>query len=489
MKTIELPRKSLTAETLGFFRFGEISPGRWVITNDAGEWEILSTAEFDALLAGTIETRESLTHKGFLRTGSDLDALAERVRRKKHFVGKGPHLHMVVTTLRCNQDCRYCHASRTNLDQVQTDMSLETAKKVVDLAMQSTSPYLCFEYQGGEPTVNFEAIKFIVEYSREKNRYEGKTIDHSLVTNFTWMDEEKAEWLIANDVLVCTSLDGPEELHNWNRTWRKGSNAFEQVMRWIAWFNARYIELGRDPKLWHIDALLTTTRRTLSQYREVVDLYVSLGIRNVHLRPLNPFGFATRTWKNIGYTTAEYLAFYEQALDYILELNLQGEEIMEGTAALFLKKMLTPDDPNFVDIRSPIGAGTGGVAYNYDGAVVTSDEGRMVLAMGDPLFKLGDAASLTYPEMVGHPTVKALAVASYLDSLPGCSTCFNAPWCGVRPLHNYMHTGDVFGQRPNTAKCAEHMTIARLLLNKLDDDPDGDVRRIFDRWTVDRPRQ
>ena len=487
-RRLEVVRPDLDANKLGFFRYGEIAPGRFVVTNDAGQWEVLSRAELDALLAGHSD-RESLTHNGFLRDGADLEALAQRVRRKRRFLGGGPHLHMVVVTLRCNQDCRYCHASRPDMDQVQTDMSLQTAKKVVDLAMQTTSPYVCFEFQGGEPTVNFDAIKFIVEYSRSKNEYEGKTLDHSLVTNFTYMDEAKAEWLIEHDVLVCTSLDGPEELHNWNRTWRTGPNAFEQVIRWMKWFNARYVELGRDPRLWHVDALLTTTRKTLPRYREVVDLYVDLGIRNVHLRPLNPFGFATRTWQNIGYTTDEYLAFYESALDYILELNRQGVEIMEGTAATMLKKMLTPDDPNFVDIRSPIGAGTGGLAYDYDGTVVPSDEARMVRAMGDPIFELGKAGTSTYAEIVTHPTVKALAVASHLDALPGCSTCWNAPFCGVRPLHNYMQGGDLFGQRPNTPKCREHMTISKLLLRKLDEDPDGSTRRIFERWTVDRPRQ
>ena len=34
------------------------------------------------------------------------------------------------------------------------------------------------------------------------------------------------------------------------------------------------------------------------------------------------------------------MAFYEKALNYILELNAQGVQIMEGTAATFLKKIL-----------------------------------------------------------------------------------------------------------------------------------------------------
>ena len=52
------------------------------------------------------------------------------------------------------------------------------------------SPYLNFEFQGGEPTVNMDVIKFVVDYSREKNKYEKKILDHSLVTNMTYMNEE-----------------------------------------------------------------------------------------------------------------------------------------------------------------------------------------------------------------------------------------------------------------------------------------------------------
>ncbi len=492
LRTLTLPSRPIEPEQLGFFRFGQLAPGRIVLTNDAAEFEILSSADFAALLDGSLPAdhprRAALVDKGMLRAGSDLDALAERVRRKKHFIGVGPHLHMVVVTLRCNQDCSYCHASRTDMDQVHTDMSLQTAKKVADVAMQTTSPYVCFEYQGGEPTVNFEVLKFIVEYSREKNKYENKTLDHSIVTNFTYMDEEKARWLIDNRVMVCTSLDGPEDLHDLNRPWRKGSGGHHKVTSWMKWFNERYIEQGLDPRLWHIDALLTTTRHSLTRARDIVDEYVRLGLRNLHLRPLNPFGFAPRAWKKIGYSTEEFLAFYSEALEYIIELNLAGTEIMEGTAATLLKKMLTPDDPNFVDIRSPIGAGTGGVAYDYDGMVVPSDEARMVRAMGDPMFELGFAGATPYSDLVRHDTVKAMAVASNLDSLPMCSDCWNAPFCGVRPLHNYMQGDDLLGQRPTTAKCKEHMTIARTLLNKLADDETGEIRKIFERWTIDRPR-
>jgi len=491
--TIPLVVPPVEGSALGPFRFGRMA-GRVLLTHDTGEWHFVSEDDFRLLLSGGIGPEHpehaALLAKGFLSNGMDAEAVADRFRHKKRWLGMGPHLHVVIATLRCNQSCKYCHASRTDMDRVDTDMSLETARRVVDFALQSPSPYLAFEFQGGEPTVNFDVIKFVVEYAREKNRYENKNLDFSLVTNMTYMDEEKAEWLLANDVLVCTSLDGPQDLHDWNRPWSgKGSGAYESVVHWMQYFNRRYVEMGRDPNLWHVDALMTTTRKTMDRWKEVIDLYVSLGIRNIYLRPLNPFGFIMKTWKVVGVGMPEFLDLYEQALDYIIQLNREGVQVIEGTAALFLKKMLTPDDPNFVDIRSPIGAGTGQIAYNYDGTIFPSDEGRMVDAMGNDLFALGKLGELSVQDALRHPTVKTMAVASLLDSLPQCSDCWNAPYCGVRPLHNFMQSGDLFGQRPNTPKCVQHMSIARMLFERIAADEDGSLDRIFQRWTIQRPRE
>ncbi len=493
MKKLTLQAPALAEERLGFFRYGHLAH-QVLLTNDAGEWQFLSEADFTGLLDGSLGEDHAawgeLHAKGFLRHGIDLDALADKVRRKKSWLGMGPHLHMVVTTLRCNQGCRYCHASRTDMDRVDTDMSLATAKKVVDFVMSSPSPYLCFEYQGGEPTVNMDAIQFIVQMSRERNREEGKRLEHSLVSNLTRMDEDKARWLVDNDVLLCTSLDGPQDLHDWNRTWAGTKNsAYDSVLHWMQWFNQAYIDKGRDPNLWHVDALMTSTRRSLGRARELVDLYVGLGIKNIRVRPLNHYGFALGTWKSIGYDIEEYLAFYEEVLDYVIELNRQGVEIIEGTAAIFLQKMLTPDDPNFIDLRSPGGAGLGGLAYNYDGGIFPSDEARMVDAMGNDAFRIGTVGVDDYRSVSQHPTVKALAVASLQDTLPACHTCWNKPFCGVDPMHSYMTSGDLWGQRPASRKCKEYMTISRLLLERLAQDESGELEAIFRRWTVQRPRE
>jgi hypothetical protein len=49
--------------------------------------------------------------------------------------------------------------------------------------------------------------------------------------------------------------------------------------------------------------------------------------------------------------------FYKKSMDYIIELNKSGTKFLEMQSLIFLTKMLTPIDPNFLDNRSPCGAG------------------------------------------------------------------------------------------------------------------------------------
>lgn len=479
--------KALSPE-LAYFRYGVVAD-RVLVTNEGGEWHLLAKDRFDSFLRGTIdgEDRAQLEKKGFFKAKLDIERMAARIRRKKGFLGGGPHLFIVVTTLRCNHACRYCHASRTDMDRVDTDMDLATARQVVDFAFQSPSPVLNFEFQGGEPTANFPALRFVVEYAREKNRYENRELLFSLVTNMTLMDEEKLTFLVENGVMICTSLDGPEDLHNQNRGWTGKTSSYATVVDWMGRFNRAWVDRGLDPNLFHVDALMTTTRASLSRGRDIVDEYARHGIKSLHLRPLNPFGFAVNTWKQVGYSMDEFLAFYRDTLAYILEKNRQGVFLQERQAAMFLTKLLTPDDPNYTDCRSPAGSGSAQLAFNFDGAVYTCDEGRMVAHMGNDFFKLGHVASSTWDEVTRHPTVRALAVASIQEALPACADCVYKPSCGIQPLHNYMFDGDLFGQRPRSRKCQEFYGEQAEIFRLLAAD-DGRDEAIFRRWTIQRSR-
>ncbi len=478
------------AGTQAFFRYRPVGE-KTVITGLDGSWLVLDDDEFTRFATGTVEPDTELEKKlkegHFLREGFDVNAAAERLRKRKTFVGTGPNLHILVVTLRCNETCVYCHSSRSLMDATDTDMTEETAEQAVNLALASTSPSVTLEFQGGEPLVNWPVVKHVIEYALERNEEIGKQIEFTLVSNLSMMDEEKFQYLLDHKVQICTSIDGPPELHDKQRK-LPGLSAHEKATEWIARVNQAYKERGLDPDVYHVEALLTTTRDTLPYWKEVVDTYVGLGCRALFLRPLDPFGFAGKSGPRLEYPRGDFMEYYQKAVDYMLELNKQGVQILERYAAIFLTKILGGEDPNYLDIRNPCGAGIGQVAYNYDGGVFTCDEGRMLHEMGDDTFKIGEASEATYRDLMGHPTVRALAIASNLDVQPDCVNCAYQPYCGVCPVHSHKTQGHYFGRMRESSLCAVHKGIQDYLFTKLGEG-DPETVETLKRWTTVRARE
>lgn len=479
----------LDTSSAAFFRFRRLGE-RVVVTNLEGAWLVLDTREFDAFTRGAVEPgselHERLSSRNLLAATFDPLRSTEALRRRKSFIHSGPNLHILVLTLRCNQTCVYCHASRAPMSSTETDMSFETAERSVDLALSTTSPSVTIEFQGGEPLVRFDTLRHVIEYATERNRELGKALEFTLVTNLSLMDEEKLAWLLEHRVQICTSIDGPRALHDRQRRLPQAS-AFDAATRWIGRINTAYEEMGLDPRVYRVEALPTTTRETLPLAKELVDTYIGLGCRSIFLRPVDPFGFAAKTAERVGYATEEYLGLYRRVVDYMIELNRDGVEILERYASIFLTKILRGDDPNYLDIRDPCGAAIGQVAYGYDGKVFTCDEGRMLHEDGDDTFLIGDVAASGYRDVLGHPTVRAMAIASNLDAQPDCHGCAYHPYCGVCPVHSHRTQGSIFGRMRGSSWCAVHKGIQDYLFEKIGEG-DPAVLEIFDRWTTARPR-
>lgn len=486
-RSVTLSQPEVATDGLGFFRWGRIA-GKVLVTNDAGDWAFLSEDEFSDLLAGQIVDGhprfQEFQDKGLLRDGLDLDALATKVSLRNRHVRRGPHVHVVTLTLRRSG----AGGNGKAVEPLDADMSTDTAEKVVGLALEGTSPSMTFELQGqgGEPLLNFEVLRHLVEFAQSQNKQTtGKTLRFVLLSNFTGMTEEAAEWLIANDVLVSTVLDGPANVHDGNRK-HLGGSSHADVVRWIEYFNRRYAELGRDPKQWHVGARVIATKLTLGAGRKIVDEYVERGMPSIHFEPLDRSRVDAATWSKLGYSPEEYLDFYCGVLDCILEQNRKGIELTDGLASIILTKILSADDPGIVDVQSPYGAGTGQIAYNVDGRVFPCDEARVVDAMGDPIFEIGQVENLNILGVVRHPTVRAIASASLLDAQPMCADCWNKPYCGFSPVRNFVSQGDLFGQRPHCFECKEHLALSTKLFELLSDETDSETAEILKRWTNTR---
>ena len=461
--------------------------GFHVLTNDLGDHMLLDDGQLEQMLQGKYAKGDPLwarmVERNFIASELDRKALVARQKEKLKFMAYGPNLHILVVTLRCDHTCQYCHASRAPMGAHETDMSIETVERSVDFAFESTSPGLTIEFQGGEPLANWPVVEHAIEYALQKNALAGKSLTFALVTNLSLMDEDKLAYLIERRVQICTSLDGPEAIHNAVRIYKEG-NAHANVVRWMKRINARYIESGLDPQLYRIEALPTISRLMLSDPKALLDHYVDVGCHSIFLRHLDPFGFAAHTKRRIGYSMDEFLVFFEQALDYVIELNRNGVDFIERTTSLFLARIIAHQEPNFLDIRNPCGAGIGQMAYNYDGRIFTCDEGRMVDASSaaNDCFVIGNVASDEYKDVVAGPIVRAMTIASTLQGQPGCSTCAYLPWCGICPTHNYIEQGSIQGRMADSTWCKKHMGILDLIMRKLQR-ADAFELELFERWT------
>ena len=107
----------------------------------------------------------------------------------------------------------------------------------------------------------------------------------------------------------------------------------------------------------------------------------------------------------------------------------------------------------------------------------------VVDARGDSLFDLGRLEDVSVSSLLAHPTVRAIAAASLLDSQPKCSDCWNKPYCGFSPVYNFMNQGDLFGQRPSCLACNEQFGVAGRLFELLATEDPG-LLEIFRRWAL-----
>jgi His-Xaa-Ser system radical SAM maturase HxsB len=466
-------------------RITDLQDGRVLVSNDLGDYAVLTASESAALSAGgaslpalrrmDLDAR-NLLHPRPPEAWSKLERAAHRTR--KSFLLEGPALHIFVVTLRCDHSCQYCQVSRAKLDASGFDMSEDDAEAALDRVFESPAETLTIEFQGGEPALRFDLVRRIVEGADRRNADAGKALRFSMVSTLHHLDRRALEFCAEHGIHLSTSIDGGPAVHDAQRP-NPTRDAWSRTIGTLS--EARAV-LGHEG----VVALPTVTRRALDDPRGLVDLYRELGFSSIFLRPVSPYGFARKTRRSLGYDMPAFLRFYETALDYILELNTRDIAFEEVYASVLLRHIMTPFHSGYVDLRSPAGAGLGVLVYNYDGQVYPSDEARMAAETGDARFALGPV-SRPLDELLASPAMRWLRAGAVAEELPGCRECAFVPFCGADPVYHAAVQGDPIGRRGESDFCAKHLGLFRLLFRRLAD-ADPETLRTFTAWATARPR-
>ena len=472
--------------TLLPFQFGRFPDGDYLAVTESGEFHFLDRATLVFLIEGKLDKNNrhywDLASKQFLIDGdlaTAIDMTATRYRTRKRFMANFTALHMLVITLRCNQDCRYCQVSAESDIAHQFDMSPEAAERSVEFAFMSPAPVIKIEFQGGEPTLNWEALTAAVARAETINAGKKKELEFVICTNLTGISRDKLEYLRDHHIAISTSLDGPHHIQDKNRVLRTGGGTYHIFAERLK----EAVEIcGQDA----VNALMTTTTDNVDQLIDIVNEYTDKGFSGIFFRTLNPYGLAAQNANGLGYTMTHFVQRYEEALDYIIDLNLRGVFFVEFFATLLLTRILTPFSTGFVDLQSPSGAGISGAIYDFNGDVYPADEARMLARMGNKRFLMGNVFQDRYEEIFGGSVIREIVSKSIVEAMPGCSSCVYATFCGTDPIRNYLETGNLIGRRPGSDFCKKNKLILEILFRKLKDN-NSDILDVFWSWITSRP--
>ena len=461
------------------FRFESLEGNDVVLTNFVGEYVILKRDKLDEVvqkrLSPTDETYSLLRSRHFIKEASDsasIQLLGLKTRTKYSNIRNFTNLHLFVVSLRCDHSCPYCQVSRQSENKAAFDMTEETADQALKIVFRSPNPAIKIEFQGGEPLLNFDLIRHVVLKAEKINVVEKRDLQFVITTTLSLITDEILDFCKEHKIYLSSSLDGPEDLHNRNRP-RPGKDSHR---RFVEGLQKARDKLGYDA----VSALMTTSPASLTRVRDIIDEYLKHDLDGIFLRHLSPYGFAIKTKSYDAYNVDRWLEFYREGLDYIVELNKQGVRFTEHFASLLLTKMFTSNDPGFVDLMNPSGAGISAVVFNYDGDVYASDESRMLREMGDTTFKLGNLHTNSYEEIFTSEVLLNALDDSFTMSAPMCADCAFEPWCGAEPVFHHAIFGDVLGRKPESEFCKRIMGVVRHLLKKMQTDPEA--KEIFMRW-------
>lgn len=172
---------------------------------------------------------EELKNAGKLFKNDEFEPMAGELKARTSGVVKALCLHIAHT---CNLNCSYCFASQGKYHGERALMSFEVGKRALDFLVENsgTRRNLEVDFFGGEPLMNFDVVKKLVEYARSIEKEKGKNFRFTLTTNGVLVDDDVIEFSNREMSNVVLSLDGRKEVHDRYRVDYAGNGSFEKIV-------------------------------------------------------------------------------------------------------------------------------------------------------------------------------------------------------------------------------------------------------------------
>jgi len=149
--------------------------------------------------------------------------------KKRETVVKALCLHIAHD---CNLACKYCFAEEGEYHGRRALMSFEVGKKALDFLVANSGNRVNLEvdFFGGEPLMNWDVVKQLVEYGRSLEEPNNKKFRFTLTTNGVLLNDDILEFANKEMSNIVLSIDGRKEVHDFMRPHRGGQGSYDEIV-------------------------------------------------------------------------------------------------------------------------------------------------------------------------------------------------------------------------------------------------------------------
>ena len=350
----------------------------------------------------------------------------------------------------CNMRCKYCFASTGDYGQGRKLMSVETGKKALDFLIEKSEDrkFLEVDFFGGEPMMNFDAVKEIVKYGRQREKETGKEFRFTITTNGLMMNDEQLDFINKEMKNVVLSIDGRKEVHDRMRPTANGKGTYDLIAD-----NFKRFRAVRGDKEYYVRG--TYTKYNLDFSNDVMHLY-DMGFDQISVEPVmadpsQPYAI----------TEGDLAKIFKE---YEILAHKISEVLNSGKFINFFHFMIDLDQgPCAIKRLRGCGSGNEYIAISPDGDIYPCHQ-----FVGIDKFHMGNIHEGTF-----DLDIKKEFAASHVYSKPECKKCWAKFYCsGGCNANNYIYAGDIHNAhklscqiQKKRLECAIMMKAVKLLDN------------------------
>ena len=361
-----------------------------------------------------------LKEDGKLFVKDSFEPMAGALKAKTSGVIKALCLHIAHT---CNLNCSYCFASQGKYHGERALMSFEVGKRALDFLIENSGSRrnLEVDFFGGEPLMNFDVVKRLVEYARSIEKEKNKNFRFTLTTNGVLVDDDVIDFANREMSNVVLSLDGRREVHDRYRVDYAGNGSWDKIVPKFQKFVA-----ARGGKNYYMRGTFTHAN---PDFLEDIKVMLDLGFSELSMEPVvaaegDPAALTEGD-------KAIVLKQYEQLAELMLRRDKEGKPFTFYHYMIDLK-----GGPCIYKRISGCGSGTEYMAVTPWGDLYPCHQ-----FVGDEKFKLGDIWN-----GVSNTEIQKEFASCNVYAREKCRDCWAKLYCsGGCAANAYHSTGSVRG--------------------------------------------